>query len=716
MAVMATPLMAQKAPENDSTELDEVVVTASGVGRTKRTAYNVVVADVKEQHNSSKNLAQALKALPGVRLRETGGVGSDHQMMLDGFSGRHVKVFVDGVPYEGAGAGMSLNNLPISMADRIEVYKGVVPVEFGADAIGGVINVVTRKQPERFGLDASYTYGSFNTHKTHVNLSQRLKSGLIYEINAYQNYSDNDYYIHNWVRTFEVNPDGSVVKHPVDKSDVKRVRRFNDAFHNEAVAAKMGVKDKAWADRLLFGMQYAHYYKEIQTGVYQDIVFGQKHRHGYSLVPSLEYAKRDLLTRGLNLTVHANYHHNLTHNVDTAARYYNWYGQYYAKDSQGELSYQRSQQQNRNWNATASMDYRVGRIHSLSLNHVHSGFHRTSRNHVGASSVLTAYTIPKQTRKGITGLAYRLYPSDRWNATAFVKHYHQYCRGAVSESADGVGNYVERTRRVQAMGYGAAGTYYFMPELQAKLSYEKACRLPTNDELFGDEDQEAGKTDLRPERSDNLNLNLSYQWRRHRHGLYLEASLIYRDTRDYIKRGIGKHGALQYGIYENHGHVRTMGYNLALRYKYARWIAAGLALNHADTRDYERYLAGDTNQPNVHYKDRLPNVPYRYVTADANLYWHDLFRKGNTLTLTYDMMWQHAFPLYWESIGSTESKNMVPTQCSHNVALTYSIGRGRYNLSLECNNLTDARLYDNFSLQRPGRAFYAKARIHIGSR
>ena len=238
-----------------------MVVTASGVGRTKRTAYNVVVADVKEQHNSSKNLAQALKALPGVRLRETGGVGSDHQMMLDGFSGRHVKVFVDGVPYEGAESGMSLNNLPISMADRIEVYKGVVPVEFGADAIGGVINVVTRKQPERFGLDASYTYGSFNTHKTHVNLSQSLKSGLTYEINAYQNYSDNDYYIHNWVRTFEVNPDGSVVKHPVDKSDVKRVRRFNDAFHNEAVAAKLGVKDKAWADRLLFGMQYAHYYK-----------------------------------------------------------------------------------------------------------------------------------------------------------------------------------------------------------------------------------------------------------------------------------------------------------------------------------------------------------------------------------------------------------------------------------------------------------------------
>lgn len=81
--------------------------------------------------------------------------------------------------------------------------------------------------------------------------------------------------------------------------------------------------------------------------------------------------------------------------------------------------------------------------------------------------------------------------------------------------------------------------------------------------------------------------------------------------------------------------------------------------------------------------------------------------------MTYDMMWQHEFPLYWESIGNKEDKNSVPTQCAHNVSLTYSMKRGRYNLSFECNNLTDAKLYDNFSLQRAGRAFYGKVRIHI---
>lgn len=51
------------------------------------------------------------------------------------------------------------------------------------------------------------------------------------------------------------------------------------------------------------------------------------------------------------------------------------------------------------------------------------------------------------------------------------------------------------------MGYGAAGTYFILKSLQAKLSYEKAYRLPTKEEMFGDEDLETGDISLRPENS-----------------------------------------------------------------------------------------------------------------------------------------------------------------------------------------------------------------------
>ena len=697
------------------TRLEGSVVTGNSIGRVKRSAFNAVAVETKGLQNSAKNLGDALTRLPGMKLRETGGVGSDMQLMLDGFSGKHVKVFIDGVPQEGAGTAFDLNNMPVNFAERIEVYKGVVPVSFGTDAIGGVINIVTNKARPEWYVDASYSFGSFNTHKSYVNFGQTLKNGFTYEINAFQNYSDNNYYIDNWVREFEVDENGDVHKFPVDKDDVKHVRRFHDTFHNEVVMAKLGVAGKNWADRLIFGISYSNFYKDIQTGVYQEIVFGQKHRKGWSVSPSLEYVKRDLIVKGLDITIAANFNYNITNNIDTSARYYNWYGEYYVKDTRGEQSYQNSESKNTNLNASININYRIGKTHTFTFNHVTSDFRRKSRSYIGTSSVLTAFDIPKVTRKNISGLSYRLAPSRKWNVSVFGKYYNQYNQGPVSQSADGVGDYISMERTTDSFGYGIAGTYIPIKDFQIKLSYEKAYRLPTTDELFGDEDLEAGKTDLKPEKSDNFNLNLSYGHDFGEHRIYAEGSLIYRDTKDYIKRGLGKHGSTQFGIYENHGHVKTMGYNISLRYSYSKWFDAGITYNDIDTRDYEKTWTGGSLQESMHYKVRLPNIPYRYAGFDANFYWHDLFAKGNTLSVTYDNFWQHEFPLYWENIGNKDSKNYVPSQFSHNLSLTYSIKDGRYNISFECRNLTDEKLYDNFSLQKAGRAFYLKVRVHFGS-
>ncbi len=84
-----------------STELDEVVVVSNGISRLKRSAFNAVALDTKELQNSNKSLSEALAKAPGMKVRESGGVGSDMQLTLDGFSGKHVKIFIDGVPQEG---------------------------------------------------------------------------------------------------------------------------------------------------------------------------------------------------------------------------------------------------------------------------------------------------------------------------------------------------------------------------------------------------------------------------------------------------------------------------------------------------------------------------------------------------------------------------------------------------------------------------------------
>lgn len=152
----------------------------------------------------------------------------------------------------------------------------------------------------------------------------------------------------------------------LDTSVEERVRRFNDAYHNEAVAVRAGWAGKPWADRLLVGLTYSNMYKEIQTGVVQKVVFGQKHRKGHSLMPSVEYSKRNLLARGLDLSLTANYNRNSVNNVDTASCRYNWRGE--AKSlggAPGEQSYQDRRMDNDHWNATATVRLRIARAHAI---------------------------------------------------------------------------------------------------------------------------------------------------------------------------------------------------------------------------------------------------------------------------------------------------------------------------------------------------------------
>ena len=670
-------------------QLDEVVVMATGVGRVKQSPFNTVAVDTREMQNTTKNLSDALAKAPGLKLRESGGVGSDMTLMLDGFSGKHVKIFIDGVPQEGVGPSFGLNNIPVSFANRIEVYKGVVPVGFGTDAIGGVVNIVTDRRRKGWFADASYSYGSFNTHKSYIHFGQTLKNGFTYEVNAFQNYSDNDYRVDSPVEDFETGR--------IDRDVKERVRRFNDTYHNEAVVGKLGFTGRSWADRLMLGVTWSHLYKEVQTGVRQEIVYGEKHRRGYSLMPSLEYSKRNLFVRGLEATLTASYNKDVTTNVDTASYKYNWRGERALLNSPGEQTYQHLRATNHNWNGTATLNYRIGRTHLFTLNHVLTDFRRSNTSLLTSQPVTDP--IDKRTRKNITGLSYRLMPTDKWNLSLFGKYYNQYVAGPVA-TTEAQEEFVRSTRNIDFWGYGAAGTWFLLPGVQAKLSYEKACRLPTIEEMFGDEDLEMGDMNIRPERSDNINLNLSYAQSFGRHSVYIEGGVVYRNTKDYIQRNIASMSGGKYAAtYINYGNVLTKGYNLSARYGFARWLSVGGNFTKMNVCDNMRQAMGST-AANINYKERISNLPYLFADSDINFYWHDCLRKGSVLTVTYDNQYLHSFTYYSAKLGANKGDYVVPDQFSHNLTLTYSLGRGRYNFALECRNFTDERLYDNFSLQK----------------
>ncbi|MCD8101098.1 MAG: TonB-dependent receptor plug domain-containing protein [Alistipes sp.] len=689
----------------EEVQVERVVVSASGVTRVRESAYNAVAIDTKALQNTTLNLSDALARAPGLKIRESGGVGSNMTVMLDGFTGNHVKVFIDGVPQDGTGSSFSLNNIPVNYAERIEIYKGVVPVGFGTDAIGGVINIVTKKNAvtrdrNRWFVDASYSYGSFNTHKSYVNFGQTLKNGFTYEVNAFQNYSDNNYYVDTPVKQFLED------RYTMTTDEIFHVKRFHDTYHNEAVVGKLGFVGKKWADRFLFGFTWSQLYKEIQTGARQEVVFGGRYREGHSLMPSMEYIKRDLFVDGLSLRLTANYNRNQTDNVDTSRYEYNWFGEKKERRSPGEVSYGHSRQYDDNWNGTATLDYRIGQAHAFTFNHMISAFRRNSRDMLIAGS--TRGEIPNDNRKNISGISYRLKPSDRWNVSVFGKFYRMFSATSVAETT-AQDSWVRQTRTKDYWGYGAAGTYYILSGLQTKLSYEKACRMPSDSEMFGNNENMVGNFTLKPEQSDNVNFTLGYDRTFGLHSLYGEGGLIYRNTKDYIMQSVGTETSQSV----NHGKVLSKGYNFALRYGFSKWVSVGGNFTQLNARNnVKTFVNGNVD---ITYGVRMPNVPYQYTNADLTFYWHDLGWKGNLLTFSYDNMYVHSFPLYFENLGDKETKMYVPKQFSHNLSVSYSLASGRYNLSFECRNFTDERMYDNFSLQKAGRAFYGKLRVYFGN-
>src|SRR5690606_30803665 len=132
--------------------------------------------------------------------------------------------------------------------------------------------------------------------RTNINAGWTTRSGFTAQLNAYQNYSDNDY-------KMTINP--SDINTGVSLGE-QRIQRFHDRYHNEAMIAQVGVVNKPYADRLLVGVQLGKTYREIQTGARIEAVFGDWYRKGNIIMPTLKYQKKDLFLKGLTAAVNAN--------------------------------------------------------------------------------------------------------------------------------------------------------------------------------------------------------------------------------------------------------------------------------------------------------------------------------------------------------------------------------------------------------------------------
>ncbi|WP_206368003.1 TonB-dependent receptor domain-containing protein [Sphingobacterium psychroaquaticum] len=671
------------------TAIDEVSVLGfTPVKEVNRQAYNVTAIDATKLYNTTMNIANALDRVAGVRVRESGGVGSNFNLSLNGFSGNHVRYFIDGIPMDNMGSSFQINNIPINLAERVEVYKGVVPIWLGSDALGGAINIVTSMKPRNF-VDASYSYGSFNTHRTVVNLGTTSKSGFTFLLNAYQNFSDNDYKVTLSVADINTGAYSENIK----------LRRFHDQYHNEAVVAQVGVVNKPYADRLLVGFTAGKNYKEIQADARMKVAYGGIHRRGTTLMPTLKYQKMNLID-GLDVTVNANYNFGTEKNIDTLDRRFGWFGESKPNPG-GERSKQLYVYKNNEGIATLAANYKVTEKQSIALSSTATTFKREGENELNPQA--NNYEVTKRTFKNMMGLGYSYDVKDVWSATLFGKYIFQ-------SNKDGD----RPTMNMNRFGYGLATTYFLDPEFQLKASYELTNRMATAYELFGDVENQDANPDLKPERSHNINLGAYYGWKINEdHRFRIGGNLIYRYAFDFIFTRLNNNQSKL--IADNREGVSTRGADMEFNYSYKNFLTLGGSLTYQYLQNKQEIEPGYTGVSPL-FNAQMPNIPYLFGNTDLGLVFRDFGKKGNVLNVNYNLLYVHRFWLYWPTMGGTsadDKKREVPGQLAHDLRIGYSLNNGRYNIGAEIRNIADAQLYDNFGLQKPGRSFAVNLRYYF---
>lgn len=165
------------ATADAQTPVQEIVVRArreSPAEANAPTAFATSI-DTRQHAEEIETVTDALAETAGVQVRRFGGLGSFSTVSIRGSSSNQVQIYFDGVPLSRArNETVNLADLPIDSLERIDVYRGTVPVAFGVGATGGIVNLVPRTPSEEAETQLSATYGSFDTRKAVASHSQRI--------------------------------------------------------------------------------------------------------------------------------------------------------------------------------------------------------------------------------------------------------------------------------------------------------------------------------------------------------------------------------------------------------------------------------------------------------------------------------------------------------------------------------------------------------------
>jgi len=169
---VSLPLQAQR-----TAALPEVVVTAArGPQTVEELVADVTVIDADAiARSGAQSLSEILQRQPGVEVLRNGGPASVSAAFIRGANRGQTIVLVDGLRVASSSVGApTLEAIPVSQIERIEILRGPASSLYGADAIGGVVQVFTRRPAGAFGAHVDAGYGTFDTRTASAGVAGSL--------------------------------------------------------------------------------------------------------------------------------------------------------------------------------------------------------------------------------------------------------------------------------------------------------------------------------------------------------------------------------------------------------------------------------------------------------------------------------------------------------------------------------------------------------------
>lgn len=190
-------LLAANLPLLAASHLPTIVISASRTEQTSiETPAGITVIERDEiEQSGAQNLQRLLQSRSGIQINSLYGDGSQATIDMRGFgptAGSNTLILVDGRRLNNPSdiAAPDLNAIDLRRVARIEIVQGSAGTLYGNQAVGGMVNIITR-EPEAFSADIAVAAGSYKGREGYADISNRLDNGLAYRFSAKRRISDN---------------------------------------------------------------------------------------------------------------------------------------------------------------------------------------------------------------------------------------------------------------------------------------------------------------------------------------------------------------------------------------------------------------------------------------------------------------------------------------------------------------------------------------------